>query len=137
VATSSDNHTILPTHLLHHRRHAHGSEKRALRGSRFVAVLLRVEIIGRRKVDPVTAAAISEVVHMKDALSWFSGALGEPHAALAAQRVTPAGPSGGIFSNALFAQARGEATMFIPCGVEVRSIGRVVPTILHHSSRTG
>jgi DNA-binding transcriptional MerR regulator len=86
--------------------------------------------IGRRKVDPVTAAAISEFVDMKDALSWFSGALGELHATLAAQRVTPAGPSGGIFSNALFSQARGEATMFLPCDAEVRSIGRVVPTIV-------
>ena len=99
--------------------------------------------IGRRKVDPVTAATISEVVHIKDALSWFSGALGELHATLVAQRVTPIGPSGGIFSNALFAQARGQATMFIPCGVEVRPIGRVVPavvpgvelaTIVHHGS---
>jgi hypothetical protein len=32
--------------------------------------------IGRRKVGSLTAAAISEVVHMKDALCWFSGALG-------------------------------------------------------------
>ena len=33
--------------------------------------------IGRRKADQVTAAAISEVVDVKDALSWYLGALGE------------------------------------------------------------
>ena len=33
--------------------------------------------IGRRKADRVTTAAISEVVDVKDALSWYLGALGE------------------------------------------------------------
>ena len=44
--------------------------------------------IGHRKVDQMRAAAVSEVIHVDDALSWLSGALGELHAALAAQRVT-------------------------------------------------
>ncbi len=86
--------------------------------------------IGRRKVDPQTAAAISEVVHAKDALSWFLGALGELHAVLAAQQITATGPAGGIFSNALFSQARGQATVFIPCDVKASSIGRVVPLVV-------
>jgi effector-binding domain-containing protein len=86
--------------------------------------------IGRRKVDAVSAAAIREVVRVEDALSWFLGALGELHAALAAQRITAAGSAGGIFASAIFSQARGEATMFIPCGAKVRSIGRVVPIVV-------
>jgi DNA-binding transcriptional MerR regulator len=81
--------------------------------------------IGRRRAEEVTAAAISEVVHVKDALSWYLGALGELHAALSAQRINPTGSAGGIFSNAIFSHARGEATVFIPCGDKVRAIGRV------------
>jgi DNA-binding transcriptional MerR regulator len=86
--------------------------------------------IGRRRAEQVTAAAISEVVHVKDALSWYLGALGELHAALSAQRVIPTGSAGGIFSNAIFSHAHGEATVFIPCRNMVRSIGRVSPRIV-------
>jgi DNA-binding transcriptional MerR regulator len=86
--------------------------------------------IGRRKAEQVAAAAISEVVHIKDALSWYLGALGELHAALSAQRVEPAGSAGGIFSNAIFSHAHGEATVFIPCHDKVRAIGRVYPHVV-------
>lgn len=86
--------------------------------------------IGRRKADRVTTAAISEVVDVKDALAWYMGALGELHAALTAQRLSATGPAGGVFSNALFSQGRGEATMFIPCEGTVRAIGRVAPRVV-------
>jgi DNA-binding transcriptional MerR regulator len=86
--------------------------------------------IGRRKADRVTAAAISEVVDVKDALSWYLGALGELRAALSAQRKSATGPAGGIFSNALFSYARGEATMFIPCDGTVRAVGRVTARVV-------
>jgi DNA-binding transcriptional MerR regulator len=87
--------------------------------------------IGRRKVDSMSAASITQVVRVEDALSWFLGALGELHAALTAQRITPAGPAGGIFASAIFTQARGEATVFVPCDAnKVRSIGRVVPLVV-------
>jgi DNA-binding transcriptional MerR regulator len=86
--------------------------------------------IGRRKADRVTTAAISEVVDVKDALAWYMGALGELHAALTAQRLSATGPAGGVFSNALFSQGRGEATMFIPCEGTVRAIGRVAPSVV-------
>jgi effector-binding domain-containing protein len=86
--------------------------------------------IGRRTTGRVTAAAISEVVDVKDALSWYLGALGELHAALLAQRITPTGIAGGIFSNALFSHAHGEVTVFIPCGGTVKEIGRVAPRIM-------
>jgi len=86
--------------------------------------------IGRRKAHSVSAASISQVVRVEDALSWFLGALGELHAALAAQRITAAGPAGGIFASAIFTQACGEATVFIPCDAKVRSIGRVIPLVV-------
>jgi len=86
--------------------------------------------IGRRKADQVTAAAISDVVDVKDLLSWYLGAFGELHAALSAQRKVATGPVGGIYSNALFSHARGEATMFIPCDGPVRAIGRIIPRVV-------
>jgi DNA-binding transcriptional MerR regulator len=76
--------------------------------------------IGRRSAEQVT-----EVVHVKDALSWYLGALGELHAALSAQGINSTGLAGGIFSNAIFSHAHGEATVFLPCGGKVRAIGRV------------
>jgi DNA-binding transcriptional MerR regulator len=86
--------------------------------------------IGRRRADEVTAAAINEAVHVKDALSWYLGALGELHAALSAQRINPTGPAGGIFSNAIFSHAHGEATVFVPCDAKVRPIGRVASRVV-------
>lgn len=86
--------------------------------------------IGRRRAEQVIAAAISEVVDVKDALSWYLGALGELHAALSAQGVKSTGSAGGIFSNAIFSEAHGEATVFIPVDGKVRAIGRVSPRVV-------
>jgi DNA-binding transcriptional MerR regulator len=86
--------------------------------------------IGRRKADRVTAAAISEVVDIKDALSWYIGALGELRAALAAQHKVATGPVGGLYSSALFSRARGEVTMFIPCDGTIRATGRITPLVV-------
>jgi DNA-binding transcriptional MerR regulator len=44
--------------------------------------------IGRRKADQVTAAAIGDVVDVKDLLSWYLGAVCELHAARRAGRRT-------------------------------------------------
>ena len=85
--------------------------------------------IEHRSINATTAAAITQIVDVKDALSWYQGALGELHATLAAQRTLGAGPAGGIFSNALFSDARGEATIFIPCRSAVRPMGRVMPLV--------
>jgi DNA-binding transcriptional MerR regulator/effector-binding domain-containing protein len=86
--------------------------------------------IKHRSVDATTAAAITQVVDAKDALAWYQGALGELYATLTAQRVPTAGPAGGIFSNALFSDACGEATIFVPCGNSVRPMGRVTPLVV-------
>ena len=40
------------------------------------------------------------------------------------------GPPGGIYSNSLFADERGAATVFLPCGGELRPLGRVDFTVL-------
>ena len=97
--------------------------------------------IEHRSIPATASAAITEIVDVKDALPWFQGALGELRATLAAQRLKAAAPAGGIFSNALFSDALGTATIFMPCDGVVRPLGRVRPlvvpavelAILHHA----
>jgi DNA-binding transcriptional MerR regulator len=83
-----------------------------------------------RTLEAIPAAAVSEVVAVEDALSWFQGALGELYATLAAQALPTAGPAGGIFSNELFCHELGQATIFVPCHGVVRPIGRVIPLVV-------
>jgi DNA-binding transcriptional MerR regulator len=86
--------------------------------------------IEHRSIGEMTAAAISELVDVSDALAWYEGALGELHATLAAQKLPPTGPAGGIFSDELFTEGRGQATIFIPCDGTVRPLGRVAPLLI-------
>jgi DNA-binding transcriptional MerR regulator len=86
--------------------------------------------IEHRRVRPTPAAAVSEVIDVRDASGWYQGALGELHALLAAQKVPPAGPGGGIYANDLFSHARGRATVFVPCGQAVRATGRVTGLVV-------
>jgi DNA-binding transcriptional MerR regulator len=86
--------------------------------------------ITHRKVEAATAAAIRQVVDIKDASAWFPGAMGELSATLRAQGIEATGPSGGIYSNDLFTEARGEATIFLPCARPVRAIGRTIPFVV-------
>jgi DNA-binding transcriptional MerR regulator len=86
--------------------------------------------VGHRRAAAVPAAAISEVVDVSDALSWYQGALGELYAILAAQGVPSAGPAGGIYANDLFAHDRGQATIFVPRAGPVRPMGRVTSLIV-------
>jgi DNA-binding transcriptional MerR regulator len=83
--------------------------------------------IEHRTVDAVRAAAITQVVDVKDAAAWHQGALGELYASLSAQGIESSGPAGGIFSNELFAEERGIATIFVPCEMDVRPLGRIAP----------
>jgi DNA-binding transcriptional MerR regulator len=86
--------------------------------------------IEHRRVPPTPAAAVSEVIDVRDASGWYQGALGELHALLAAQKVPPAGPGGAIYANDLFSHARGRATVFVPCALAVRATGRVTGLVV-------
>ncbi len=81
--------------------------------------------VSHRTMAPTLAAAISSVVTAGELLPWFRGALGELYATLEASGVAPAGPAGGSFATELFAQEKGEATVFVPTRAEVPLIGRV------------
>jgi DNA-binding transcriptional MerR regulator len=87
-------------------------------------------VIEHRSVQATPAAAISELLDLKDASLWYLGALGELRATLAAQGLTSSEPAGGIFSNDLFAYERGQATIFLPCADTVRPVGRVVSLVI-------
>ena len=86
--------------------------------------------IEQRSVQSTQAAAISEVIAAKDALEWWQGALGELHATLAAQGIPATAVAGGIYSDEIFSQERGQATLFIPSGGIIRSVGRVTPQVV-------
>ncbi|HEX4865208.1 MAG TPA: MerR family transcriptional regulator [Acidimicrobiales bacterium] len=81
--------------------------------------------IEHRRIAAAPAAAVSEVIDVKDATGWYQGALGELHALLAAQKIAPTGSGGAIYANDLFTHERGEATVFVPCADKVRATGRV------------
>jgi DNA-binding transcriptional MerR regulator len=86
--------------------------------------------IEHRRMLATPAAAVSEVIDVKDATGWYQGALGELHALLAAQKITPSGPGGAIYANDLFTHERGQATVFVPCDQTVRATGRVSDLVI-------
>jgi DNA-binding transcriptional MerR regulator/effector-binding domain-containing protein len=81
--------------------------------------------VEHRTVAATPAAAISATVDREDVLAWWQGALGELHAAVQAQHLTPTGPSGGLYDGDIFGHDRGQATVFLPVKGAVRAIGRV------------
>jgi DNA-binding transcriptional MerR regulator len=82
-------------------------------------------MISHRRMAATPAAAVSEVIDVRDATGWYQGALGELYALLSAQKIAPTGPGGAIYANDLFTHERGEATVFVPSGDQVRATGRV------------
>jgi DNA-binding transcriptional MerR regulator/effector-binding domain-containing protein len=82
--------------------------------------------ISHRSVAAVPAAAISAVIDLDDVGPWFAGAIGELRATVR----DPAGPPGGIYATDLFASERGQATVFIPCAMPVRAVGRVEEVVI-------
>jgi DNA-binding transcriptional MerR regulator len=86
--------------------------------------------IEHRSVPATAAAGIGAVVDRADVLAWLQGALGELRAAVRAQGLHPAGPSGGVFASELFQQDRGQATVFVPVLGPVRPIGRVTSVVV-------
>ena len=86
--------------------------------------------IEHRRVPAAPAVAVSEVIDVQEADAWFQGALGELHAVLAAQKVTPTGPGGGIYGNEMFHHERGQVTVFVPCDEMVRATGRIASLVV-------
>jgi DNA-binding transcriptional MerR regulator/effector-binding domain-containing protein len=86
--------------------------------------------ISHRRIPAATAASIGSVVALGDLLPWFLGALGELSATLAARGIAAAGPPGGSYATELFAEEKGEATVFVPVAGEVPLVGRVAAQVV-------
>jgi DNA-binding transcriptional MerR regulator len=81
--------------------------------------------ISHRSVAGTRAAAITAVIDIEDASSWYQGALGELQATINAQALSANGPPGGIYAPDLFTSEHGQATVFLPCTGQIRPVGRV------------
>jgi DNA-binding transcriptional MerR regulator len=86
--------------------------------------------VSHRRVGATMVAAVTAVITMGDLLPWYLGALGELHATLDALAVRASGPAGGMYAGELFADERGEATVFIPTATEIQRLGRVEPLVV-------
>lgn len=86
--------------------------------------------IEHRTVAPTPAAGIQATVDREDAVAWWRGALGELHATVQAQALSPTGPSGGLYAGEIFQYGRGDATVLIPTTGPVKPIGRVVQVVI-------
>jgi hypothetical protein len=53
--------------------------------------------VTHRTVPPTPAVGIQQLVDREDVLSWWQGALGEPHATVHALGLSQTGPSGGLY----------------------------------------
>jgi len=84
-------------------------------------------VIEHRWVPVTPAAAITATVNVGDLVAWYHGAIGEIQGTLSAQDIVVSGPPGGIYANELFADERGDATVFFPVIGEFRPVGRVGP----------
>ena len=84
-------------------------------------------VIEHRRLPGTSAAAITATVNVGDLVAWYQGAIGEIQGTLSAQGIVASGPPGGIYANELFAEERGDATLFFPVIGEFRPVGRVGP----------
>jgi DNA-binding transcriptional MerR regulator len=86
--------------------------------------------VSHRRVAATMTAAITAIVTMDELVPWYLGAFGELYATLDARGVRAAGPAGGIFAGELWADERGEATLFVPTATEIQPLGRVQPAVV-------
>ena len=86
--------------------------------------------IEHRRIPATPAAAVRDIIDVKDATNWYHGALGEIHALLGVQKITATSPGGAIYADDLFSHERGEATVFVPCAESVRATGRVASLVV-------
>jgi DNA-binding transcriptional MerR regulator len=86
--------------------------------------------ISHRSVPATRAAAITAAIDISDAGPWYQGALGELHATIGAQGLTPGGAPGGIYAAELFTLEHGRATVFVPCSGHIRPVGRAEPLLV-------
>jgi DNA-binding transcriptional MerR regulator len=86
--------------------------------------------VEHRRVPAMRVAAITQVVDTAQIGAWYQGALGELYATVSAQGLAVSGVAGGVYADGLFADERGEATVYLPVSGPVQELGRVRPVEL-------
>ena len=86
--------------------------------------------IHHRYLPATSAAVITDIVDKGEAATWFHGAMAELAATLAAQDIGPSGPAGGVYESEFFTDDRGRATVFYPCALSSRPVGRVITAVI-------
>ncbi|HEY5017654.1 MAG TPA: MerR family transcriptional regulator [Streptosporangiaceae bacterium] len=81
--------------------------------------------VEHRRVPAMRVAAITQEVETAQVGPWYQGALGELYGTVSAQGLALAGAAGGVYADGLFADERGEATVYLPVSGDVRELGRV------------
>jgi DNA-binding transcriptional MerR regulator len=121
---------LISAHLAHLEQHLARTQNAVASLRDLLADPSAAAPIDHRRVEATMAAAITDVVDVKDLLPWYLGALGELYATLAAQGISTVGPAGAIYATDLFSDERGKATIFVPTVAEVRRLGRVTPLVV-------
>jgi DNA-binding transcriptional MerR regulator len=85
--------------------------------------------VQRRRTERATVAAVRGIVDHADILQWYSAAMRELDAALAAASAVRTGPPGGLYDNELFSDERGTMIVYIPVAVPPAA-GRVEPFVI-------
>ena len=81
--------------------------------------------VEHRRVPAMRVAAITQEVETAHIGPWYQGALAELYATLSAQGLALAGTAGGVYADGLFADERGEASVYLPVSGAVAELGRV------------
>jgi DNA-binding transcriptional MerR regulator len=87
------------------------------------APAIRIEY---RSVPELSIASITGVIDASNLATWWLESFAEIDRALRQQRITPAGPRGGLFPTELFAEEVGEITLFVPIDTPMSPSGNVV-----------
>jgi effector-binding domain-containing protein len=77
-------------------------------------------------VPALRVAAISSVIDVTNIDNWFVASFAEIQRALDRQRITPAGPRGGLFPTRLFTDEVADVTLFVPIAGAMEPTGNVV-----------
>ena len=86
--------------------------------------------LAHASMPAVSAAAITETIYIGTAEAWYQSALAELRASFDRQGVRASGPAGGIYSNDIFTEEHGQATVFLPCNGTFSSDGRIAPFVV-------
>lgn len=79
-----------------------------------------------RSVPAMHIAAITKPVELPHIEPWWSNSFAELRSALRQQRITAAGPQGGLYPTELYTNEVGEVTLFIPISEPMMPSGNVI-----------